>query len=136
MLFIQPFFSYIWNDFILFTFSYDISDIHVILSSTMDGIWMKTYNAKPLSTFLLSRHHLLVKCTTKIWLQHFTHKIWSNIQLLYSITSRLKHLIIDFLVVNDKISFSVDVTRICHPNMIPYDFSATFDDLIIVLLSK
>jgi hypothetical protein len=96
----------IWNDFILVTFSYDILDIHVILSSIMDARWMKTCNDKMTSAFLLSHHCLLVKCTINIWLQLFAWRIWNNILLLKSITNCLKHLIIDFLVVKDKISVS------------------------------
>ncbi len=37
----------------------------------------------------------------------------------------------DFLVAKDKISSIINVTRIYHPNMTPYDYSATFDDVII-----
>jgi hypothetical protein len=72
----------------------------------MDAIWMKTYNGKITSSFLLSHHQILAEWTTNIWLQLFTHKIWSNILLLHLITSCLKHLIIDFLVAKDKISFN------------------------------
>jgi hypothetical protein len=55
--------------FILVTFSYGILDINVILSSIMDAIWMKTYNEKITSAFLLPSHHLLAKCTINILLQ-------------------------------------------------------------------
>jgi len=58
----------IWNDFILITFSNDNLDIHVILSSIMDAIGMKTYDEKMMSSFMLSHHHMLVKCITNIWL--------------------------------------------------------------------
>jgi hypothetical protein len=48
-------FSYIWNDFILVTFSYDILNIHIILSSIIDSIWMKTCNEKTTSSFLFTK---------------------------------------------------------------------------------
>jgi hypothetical protein len=48
-------FSYILNDFVLITFSNDISDIHVTLSSIMDAIWMKTCNEIMMSSFLLQQ---------------------------------------------------------------------------------
>jgi hypothetical protein len=67
---------------------------------------MKTCNEKMTLTFLLSRHHILIKCTINIWLQLFTCRIWNNILLLHSITNNLRHLVIDFLVANDKISFN------------------------------
>jgi hypothetical protein len=104
--------SYIWNDFILVTFSYDILDIQVILSSIVDAIWMKTCNKKIALNFLLPHHRLLVKCNTNIWLQPFTLKIWSNIQLLQSIISCLRHIVIDFLVAKDKIFSSETYHRL------------------------
>ncbi len=54
------------HHFILVTFSYDILDIHVILLSIMDILWMKTCNEKMTSTFLLPRHCLLVESTINI----------------------------------------------------------------------
>ncbi len=95
------------KSFILITFSYDILDIHVILSSIVNAIWMKTCTEKTTSAFLLSHYRLLIKCTINIWLQLFTRRIWSNILLLQSISSRLGHLVIDFLVAKDKISSSI-----------------------------
>jgi hypothetical protein len=56
----------ILNHFILVTFSNDILDIHVILSSIMDAIWMKMCNEKTMLSFLLPHHHLLIKCTINI----------------------------------------------------------------------
>ncbi len=35
----------------------------------------------------------------------------------------------------EKISSSVNVTRICHPNMTPHDYSATFDTVIVLKLN-
>jgi hypothetical protein len=68
-------FSHIWNDFILVMFSNDILNFHVILSLIIDATWMKIGNEIAMSSFLLSRYHLLIKCTTNIRLQHFPHKI-------------------------------------------------------------
>jgi hypothetical protein len=69
MSFAKLFFSHILIDFILIKFSNDILDIHVILSSIMDAMWMKICNERMMSSFLLSRHYLLVKCNIKyIWL--------------------------------------------------------------------
>ncbi len=49
------FYYYILNDFILITFSNDILDIHITLSSIMDAIWMKICNEIMMSSFLLQQ---------------------------------------------------------------------------------
>jgi hypothetical protein len=45
------------NDIILVTFSNDILDIHVILSSIMDALWMKNYNEKTMLSFY---YHIII----------------------------------------------------------------------------
>jgi hypothetical protein len=45
------------NDFILSTFPNDILNIHIILSSIMDVIWVKTYNEKQMSS---SYYHVII----------------------------------------------------------------------------
>jgi hypothetical protein len=76
--------NYIWSDLILVTFSYDILDIHVILSSIMDAIWMKTCNEKITSSFLLSFHCLLIKCPTNLYDYNFLHLGFEVISYYYS----------------------------------------------------
>jgi len=79
------FWSYL-KYFILVTFSNDILDVHVTLSSIMDAIWMKTCNEKKMSSFILPCYNLLVKCTINIYdYKFFPHRIWSNILWLKSI---------------------------------------------------
>jgi len=79
-------FSYIFNDFILITFSNDILDIHVTLSSIMDAIWMKNCNEIMMSSFLL---------------QQFTTPNISKICpafLLVQLSSSLMGIIVTFMV--------------------------------------
>jgi hypothetical protein len=68
---------------------------------------MKISNEKMMSSFLLSHHHLLVKCTTNVY-YNFFHIGFEIIFYDYTqLCSHLKHLVIDFLVAKDKIPFSV-----------------------------
>jgi hypothetical protein len=88
-------------------FSNDILNIHIILSSTIDAIWMKTHNEKMMSSFLLPHHCLLVKYISNIWLQLLFHIGYEVISYDYNeLCSCLEHLIIDFLVAKNKITFS------------------------------
>jgi len=64
---------------------------------------------------LLPHHHLIIKCTINIWLQLFDigfEVISCNYKQL---CSRLGHLIIDFLVSNDRIPFNDSHTFVFFP---------------------
>jgi len=98
--------NHILNDFILVIVSHDILDIHITLSSIMDAIWMKTYNKKMISSFVLPHHYLLIKCIINIWLQVFYIGFEITFYDYSQLCSHLGHLVIDFLVVKDKIPFS------------------------------
>jgi len=84
------------------TFSNDILDIHVTLSSIVDPYGWKFRMKKNIILFITS-HHLLVKCTTNLWLKHFTHRIWNNILWLLQWYNSSRHLVINFLIAKDKI---------------------------------
>jgi hypothetical protein len=57
-------------------------------------------------SFMLPCHYLLVKCIINIWLQVF-HIGFEVTSYDYSqLCSHLGHLVIDFLVVNDKIPYN------------------------------
>ncbi len=102
----HSFFNHIWNDFIIVTFSNDILDIHVILPSIMDVIWMKTCNEKKMSP---SYYHIIIYYwnAPSIYDYNFFHIGFEIIFYDYSqLCSCLEHLVIVFLVAKDKIPFS------------------------------
>jgi len=57
-------------------------------------------------SFLLSCHYLLIKCIINIWLQVFHIGLEVTSYDYNQLCSHLGHLIIDFLVVKDRIASS------------------------------
>jgi hypothetical protein len=94
--------------------------------------WMpygwKDCNNKIMSSFLLPHYHLLIKCTTIIWLQFFSHKIKVISYDYNQLCSCLGLLVIDFLIAKDKIPSNgttndQPLTMVCY-NSIPKDFAS------------